>query len=330
MLIDKINDFIKSDNEVKYIIKSPKEINTRKICEISSRYLIDNKCGFGYNNNGIYLFKLSKEIDMLFEVPYKNRSKYYKLIHMINNVISVDGVVVFAVYNDPLNGSRAYLSLENITKEETEEIQKLNNGVLKEKYGKTYSNFFEDMIKRKCNIASLLPESDFDYLKLQLEHLFLFPEEEVYNANGYELSYKEVKVFISYCHKDSSFVDGLEKYLSDKEIQVWYDKKDIDYGENILEKMSEGMKSSDIGLLILSNSYKSSLYGNHELNTFFNSQIQKSKDLIPIKIDNVVPDEILFGLSNLKYLEVETNQTNIDVYEKIYEAILIKSEKYNL
>jgi TIR domain len=61
-----------------------------------------------------------------------------------------------------------------------------------------------------------------------------------------------VGVFLSHSSKDKPFVRDLAAALeAEGEMEVWLDEREIDYGENILLKIADGL-DADFVLLILS------------------------------------------------------------------------------
>jgi hypothetical protein len=61
-----------------------------------------------------------------------------------------------------------------------------------------------------------------------------------------------VGVFLSHSSKDKPFVRDLANALeAGGEIKVWLDEREIDYGENIVLKIADGL-DADFVLLILS------------------------------------------------------------------------------
>ena len=109
------------------------------------------------------------------------------------------------------------------------------------------------------------------------------------------------KVFISYSHKDKEIVVPIVMELNSCGINVFIDFLCIDYGENILAKYSQGMKESDLCVLFLSKAYSTSFHAKHELTMAFNDVITQGKKMIPIKLDNIELDEIIYGLNGYKY-----------------------------
>jgi energy-coupling factor transporter ATP-binding protein EcfA2 len=70
-----------------------------------------------------------------------------------------------------------------------------------------------------------------------------------------------LKVFVSYCHKDSKYLDDFIKHvrpLCDKKyIELWYDKN-IKAGEKFQEKIESNSKNADIVVLLVSVNFLSS------------------------------------------------------------------------
>lgn len=66
-------------------------------------------------------------------------------------------------------------------------------------------------------------------------------------------------VFLSHCSADKAFARKLGKDLALKRLGVWIDEAEIKIGESLIEKISEGISSTDYLIVILSpNSVKSS------------------------------------------------------------------------
>ena len=59
------------------------------------------------------------------------------------------------------------------------------------------------------------------------------------------------RVFISYTHKDSWFVDELAANLDASGIDVWIDKWEIKIGDSITERINDGIRESDFLILVL-------------------------------------------------------------------------------
>lgn len=87
----------------------------------------------------------------------------------------------------------------------------------------------------------------------------------------------------------------------------WFDKISIDVGDDIFEKMLEGINECDLGIIFMSKNYQVSAYAKFELRRFWKQQILKQKQLFPILIDNSNPNEIHPTLGDYKYFRYNDN-----------------------
>jgi hypothetical protein len=89
-------------------------------------------------------------------------------------------------------------------------------------------------------------------------------------------------MFISYCHKDDSYLREMEKWISPlivpTKLNYWYDKK-LNGGDKLL-KINEKLEKSDIVLILLSQNYLASESCKKELD--FALENQNSKTIIPV------------------------------------------------
>ena len=63
------------------------------------------------------------------------------------------------------------------------------------------------------------------------------------------------RVFLSHASEDKPFVDALYSHLIAQNVDCWFDKHEIFLGDNIPEKINEGLATSDFGVLVLSMNY---------------------------------------------------------------------------
>ncbi|HGN9371485.1 TPA: toll/interleukin-1 receptor domain-containing protein [Citrobacter pasteurii] len=119
-------------------------------------------------------------------------------------------------------------------------------------------------------------------------HPFIWPERE-YFERAYpqyiDIQKKESKVFISHSSKDKSLiVNPINSYLQANDIATWYDSYEIDYGDNILVKVNEGIEKSDIGLFVLTDNFFDSRSGwpLTEFSAFFMSLMNSKKKILMI------------------------------------------------
>ncbi len=115
------------------------------------------------------------------------------------------------------------------------------------------------------------------------------------------------KVFISYSYQDKAFVEWLYKNLKHSDIDIWYDSAELQLGDSIKDKISEGIQSCSTFIVVLSNSSKSSKWVGYELNSaLLLSAIKKGIRIIPLKIDDSpVPSDLSRFLYVDFYLDKE-------------------------
>ena len=115
------------------------------------------------------------------------------------------------------------------------------------------------------------------------------------------------KVFISYSHSDSGFVDYLAKQLQKMDVDVWIDKWMIKVGDSITEKVNEGIKSSDYLITVLSKASVVSKWVKEELNAALINNVEQDKRayILPALIEDC---EIPSLLKHRKYANFIKNK----------------------
>src|SRR5271170_591446 len=116
-----------------------------------------------------------------------------------------------------------------------------------------------------------------------------------------------VRVFLSHSSKDKPFVRDLARELEiGGEIKVWLDEREIDYGDNAVLRMSEGL-DSDVVLLILSPDSVESKWVKEEWTDAFWDQTNSER----IRLATVLHRDcrIPHFLRNKKRFDLRANQT---------------------
>jgi hypothetical protein len=115
-----------------------------------------------------------------------------------------------------------------------------------------------------------------------------------------------VGVFLSHSSKDKPFVRDLADALeAGGEIKIWLDEREIDYGENIVLKIADGL-DADFVLLILSPDSVDSKWVKEEWTDAYWEQIQNQGR----KLAGVLYRDCRIPrlLRNKKYFDARTNQ----------------------
>jgi hypothetical protein len=101
------------------------------------------------------------------------------------------------------------------------------------------------------------------------------------------MSYHHAKAFVSHSSKDIPIVDKIVADLESNGVSVWYDKFEIRAGDDIVDKVNEGLKDSEYFLLILSPNALSSSWVKEETSFAVLQQIAfKGIFVIPVLIQD--------------------------------------------
>jgi len=95
---------------------------------------------------------------------------------------------------------------------------------------------------------------------------------------------EEWDVFISYASEDRDIVAGpLANALREKGLRVWFDQFEIKVGDSLFASISEGIRLSKFGIVILSPNFFAKQWTKRELSAFFNLSTSQGKNsILPI------------------------------------------------
>lgn len=98
-------------------------------------------------------------------------------------------------------------------------------------------------------------------------------------------SSEEYDAFISHAWEDKKdFVDELVKEMKNAGLTVWYDTKQLRWGDSMRQRIDEGLKKSKFGVVVLSPNYiaDGKYWTKAELNGLFQLESINGKTLLPI------------------------------------------------
>jgi len=149
---------------------------------------------------------------------------------------------------------------------------------------------------------------------------------ELFIQKGNIIEKKETKnqhkksVFISYHHKDKTFIQRLKNDLEQQNIPFIIDIDHMKFGDDISEFIEHSIQTSDITLAVISeNSLKSPWVMLEALETFIMEDIEQRIRYIPLMIDNC------FFRDNFYSLFIKSIEQTIDA---IFDEISQLSKKY--
>lgn len=96
------------------------------------------------------------------------------------------------------------------------------------------------------------------------------------------MSAKRIKLFLSHASEDKAEIaEPLYQALKD-EFEVWYDKARLTLGDSFYEKISEGIRGCDFGIVIFSPSFAKKHWPQDELDGLRALQTKERKVILPV------------------------------------------------
>jgi len=127
-------------------------------------------------------------------------------------------------------------------------------------------------------------------------------------------------VFLSHASKDNErFVVGLDQALRARGIRVWFDKREIRLGDNLVDRIfDQGIGRAGYVILVLSNNTDESAFVQKELTTTVVSRItSRIKAVFPILLDGIEPP---VAIRDTAYLSADISSIEMAA-DKIRDAI---------
>jgi hypothetical protein len=98
-----------------------------------------------------------------------------------------------------------------------------------------------------------------------------------------------MNVYISYSHHDKKYADLIAKLLKEHGHKVWIDTWRLKAGDNLVEKINDGLKKAEALIVIVSNNSLGSEWVRYEFSAIALGDISSEKRrIIPVLVDKVV------------------------------------------
>ena len=131
------------------------------------------------------------------------------------------------------------------------------------------------------------------------------------------------KLFISHSSVDKGKVRKLDKRLREDGYKTWLDERELDVGDALAAKISEGVRDAKVVMIVVSATSLTSKWLRYELDIATNRMIDGHCRVIPVLIDDVeVPPE----LDGMLYADMRPGTRN--GYKQIQKALLNEADKY--
>ena len=251
------------------------------------------------------------------KIPYGSREKYLPAVKEINRLVPLNGLVSLFVNNNPYH-FEAYVVVESSAEfNEIENIVRENNLEIDRSKGLT--EFLNGMIKnRRWNQQTMIKDMD-ESVDLAFKNCFIFRSESELQNRGYVVNkeFTRKKIFISYCHSNKRVVEKITDELQRRGLYLWLDKQEIDNGESIISKVHSGIAECDLAVIFISKATIDAQFAKHEFTSIWSDIVYGKRNWFLIKVDNVNPDDIFQGLSDIKYYDYGKRRNVSEIIDEI-------------
>lgn len=96
-----------------------------------------------------------------------------------------------------------------------------------------------------------------------------------------------MKIFLSYSHQDLKYANRISKRLQEAGHVVWQDKLNLKVGDNLIEKVSLGIKKAQTIIVIISENSRKSKWVMHEISALALGDLSSNnRRVIPVLVDS--------------------------------------------
>lgn len=135
-------------------------------------------------------------------------------------------------------------------------------------------------------------------------------------------------VFVSHANDNKqSFVDSLFDGLGRLRINIWYDSSEIDWGDNLKDKIMEGLEKCRFGIVVLSPEFIGRKWTEKELLELLNRQNERHEKVVLPLLYNLTVEQMVAkypALSSIKARVITADEDASDVVID-FARIMIKA-----
>jgi hypothetical protein len=130
-----------------------------------------------------------------------------------------------------------------------------------------------------------------------------------------------IKLFISHASEDK---DGFVRPLAERlktDFEVWYDEYELTIGDKLREKIDQGLRQCDYGVVVLSPHFFAKRWPQEELDGLFSLETKERKVILPVWKDVTAEDVRSFSPILASRLAVSTDRGIDRVVNEIKKAV---------
>ncbi len=141
----------------------------------------------------------------------------------------------------------------------------------------------------------------------------------------------EHDVFISHANKaKEDFVEELYHSLKKIGVDIFYDKKSLEWGDNWKDKILNGTKNAEFAIIVISKNFFDREWTERELSEFLNRQNKNGQKLILSIIHNITTEELKKKYPNVANIQaIDSEKYTCDEIALMFAGQLIKRLKSN-
>lgn len=140
---------------------------------------------------------------------------------------------------------------------------------------------------------------------------------------------KKYDVFLSHANLDKTdIVEELYNSIKKLGINIFYDKEEIEWGDDWKKRINDGIEISEFAIIVLSKNFFGREWTENELNIFLNRQNSSGQKIILPILYNVAIDEIKARYPKVADIQaIESSKYTTDQIALMFAKILIQRLK---
>lgn len=139
----------------------------------------------------------------------------------------------------------------------------------------------------------------------------------------------EYDVFLSHANKDKpDIVDDLYRSLEKLGVKIFYDKKEIEWGDDWKERILNGTEKSEFAIIVISENFFDREWTERELNTFLNKQNEKGQKIVLPILHKITTEQLKNKYPKVAEIQgISTKDYTCDQISILFARQLIKRLK---
>ena len=125
-----------------------------------------------------------------------------------------------------------------------------------------------------------------------------------------------------------NFIDELYNSLDNLGINIFYDKKSLEWGDKWKDRILDGVKQSEFAIIVISENFFDREWTEKELNEFLNRQNQNGQKIILPVVHNITMEQLRDKYPSVAEIQAINSQDyTCDQIAILFAAQLIKRLK---